>query len=338
MSLPTFVGRTVFAHGTAGISVDFTSLSGGAGTPFVAGDWLVIAAESANQAIAAPTGFTEDASSPVGIGTAATAGAVRVAAFYRVADGTETTVSIADSGDHTTAIGFVFRPAASEAIAIEATAPGTPVATGVTATMTAPAVTTSVANCLILNFFGMDRDLISANAVGAPTNASLANLTRRGGETTTDAAGGGCGLVTGELATAGSSGTTTASQGSSVASATLTIALKGVATGVTASGSIGTVAATAPTGTASGDGSASGSIGTATATAPSGNAYVDVTASGSIGTATATAPTGSATGDAVAAGLIGSVQATPPLGYAVGDTPASGVDTCYPLHRRRLSR
>jgi hypothetical protein len=229
MTIPTFVGRTVFAHGTGPISVDFTSLSGGSGA-FAAGDKLYVAVESANQAITAPTGFTEDTSSPQSVGTAAAAGGVRLGLFSKVADGTETTISVGDSGDHTTAIGYAWRPASGETLSVEATT-GTTQVTGATATITWPAVTTTVNNCIILNFVALDRDLISANAVGAPTNASLANLTRRGGETTTDGQGGGVGLVSGELATAGSSGTTTASQGSSVAWAAITIALKGTGGG-----------------------------------------------------------------------------------------------------------
>lgn len=103
-SPPSFVALTPFVSGTGAVSPNFSS------TGRTAGDLLVVEIESANQAInTMPAGWHPLPSSPQGVGTGGAAGAVRVTLFGRKSTGGETTVAVPDSGDHTTAIGHVFR-------------------------------------------------------------------------------------------------------------------------------------------------------------------------------------------------------------------------------------
>lgn len=97
----TITGLSTFASGTGAISPDFTS------SGRVTGDLLILAVESANQAITVPSGFIQFTSSPKSVGSAAAAGGVRLGLFWKKSVGTETTISVADTGDHTTAVGVV---------------------------------------------------------------------------------------------------------------------------------------------------------------------------------------------------------------------------------------
>jgi MSHA biogenesis protein MshQ len=90
---------------------------------------------------------------------------------------------------------------------------------------TFPEVTTTLDDCLIVLCAarGDDTNIPSfSNFV----NASLANLTERQDAGTATGNGGGFAIATGELGTAGASGTTTADLAASVTTAVLTIALK----------------------------------------------------------------------------------------------------------------
>lgn len=93
----TFVNKSAFASGTAALTV-------GAVASTQADDLILLFVESANQAITAPSGYTEVTGSPVSTGTANAAGGVRLGVFYAWATGADTTTSVADTGDHTTAI------------------------------------------------------------------------------------------------------------------------------------------------------------------------------------------------------------------------------------------
>ena len=98
----TFVAKGAFANGTAALTV-----AQPAGT--VAGDLLLLMVESANQAITTPAGYTQVTDSPQFTGTAAAAGGVRLAVFYKIHSGTEIDVAVVDAGDHTTAILAAYR-------------------------------------------------------------------------------------------------------------------------------------------------------------------------------------------------------------------------------------
>ena len=83
----------------------------------------MIAIATANQAITAPSGFTEVRQQPtIARSTAGAAGGIRLAVFGRDNDGTGTTVSIADSGNHQYAVGIVLRKSGDDVLEVTASA------------------------------------------------------------------------------------------------------------------------------------------------------------------------------------------------------------------------
>jgi hypothetical protein len=176
------------------------------------GDLLLLLVNTANEAISVTTsGWTQVTNSPQSTGTAAAAGGVRLGVYWRVRDGTEPTVSIADSGSYTYA--KVIRLSGVDTSApINITAGS--VDSTATNNLTAPGVTTTVANCLIVHIVGLDKDLADVDTfTGTATNANLANITERFDTTVNAGAGGGLLILTGEKATAGATGNTTATAG-----------------------------------------------------------------------------------------------------------------------------
>lgn len=218
MAIPSFVNAGAFASGTGAISVAPPS-------GIAEGNLLLLFVESANQAIATPSGWTELTNSPQGTGTAGAAGGVRLAVFRKFAGSSEGSVSVADSGDHTTGVMLAYS-GVDDATPINVTA-GSVQASAATA-WTAPAVTTSVADTLIVIGVGNDRDLNSTTSISAFSNANLSNLTKRFDQTTNTSQGGGLAVIDGGKATAGSTGTTSITNAASNTAAFLTIALVGL--------------------------------------------------------------------------------------------------------------
>lgn len=240
MAAPTYVNKSAFASGTGALTV-------GAVASVVVDDLLLLFVESANQTIATPSGWTEAPSSPQFTGTAAAAGGVRLGVFYKWATGADTTQSVADTGDHTTAIKMAFR-------GVDKTTPfNTNAGSTQTATtaMSFPGVTTTVADCLIVHGCAQDTDAASTATSGTPTNANLTSLTERHDQTVASGVGGGLVVLTGIKATAGATGNTTSTGSTSVTHAYVTLAL----TPVTLAVRTGSMAATETgTETASGTG------------------------------------------------------------------------------------
>lgn len=212
---PTYVGKSSAAGNTTAISIDFTS-SGRS-----AGDKLLIAVATANEAIAAPSGFSEISSSPQSRGTAAAAGGIRLAVFAKDSDGTETTISIADSGNHQYAVGAVLRKSADDILEITATAGGNAAAS---TSGTFGGVTTTGNSQIVVTFVATDRDSTAASW-SSETNAGLGNLTERHDAGTTSGVGSGIAFYTGERLAAGATGNTTATQAASSAYCWITLAL-----------------------------------------------------------------------------------------------------------------
>jgi hypothetical protein len=212
MAFPAYYGATSTVASTAAVSPDFSSIT-------AAGRQLWIAFRSCNQPISAPSGWSEVSNSPQGTGSAASTDATSLQVFKMdtLADGSETTVALADSGASNIAVGFATDPADIDVSA------GDVEATGSTS-VTFPAVTTAGPDRLILNVLSHDRDSTSATSSGQ-ANASLANLTERFDRSTDQSNGGGLVLITGELATAGSTGSTTATLAAAVRQARITLAL-----------------------------------------------------------------------------------------------------------------
>lgn len=212
----SFVGVSAFQSGTGALTVPQPA---GA----IAGDLLILVVESANQAITTPTGYTVVTNSPQGTGTAAAIGAVRLSAFYKIHTGTEGSVAVADSGNHTTAVLAAYR-GITTSIPIGGAAPVGSLQT-TAGTFSAPSITTAFSNCMIVHAFATDTDATASNAdVTTPVNANLTQLVRRMNQTTASGVGGGVGLVDGIKKTTGATGATTSS-GNSAIRAYLTLAL-----------------------------------------------------------------------------------------------------------------
>lgn len=216
-SFPTYVGKGTFASGTGAISLTVP-------TGIINDDLLIIICESANQAITAPSGWTEVGSQATqSTGTAATAGGVRLAVFWKIAGGLESSVSIADSGDHTTGIMFAVRGADPQNPFHNSASSAAAASTS----MTWPTFSTTVANTLILMLTAVDTDLASTATVGNITAANLAGITEIHDQTVIAGAGGGVHAAYGTKATAGALGSMTATGSTSVTHAYLTLAVQG---------------------------------------------------------------------------------------------------------------
>lgn len=218
MAAPVFVAVGTNASGLGAIAPPFP-ISGVA-----AGDIALLFIQSSNEAIATPAGWAQVTNSPQSTGTAATAGAVRIAVFWKLCNGTEngTTVSVADTGNHTVGQIAHYR-GCDNASPFDVTAGGTKAAASTTATL--PAVTTTVADCLIVLVSGNSNDANSTTMYSAWTNANLVSLTERIDRSVNSGTGGGFGVADGSFVGPGNTGTTTATETSS-RDAYLTIALK----------------------------------------------------------------------------------------------------------------
>lgn len=218
MAITLITGNTPPAGGISTVVVVLPN----AGTSI--DDLLFIAVESANETIATPSGWTQVTNSPQSIGTAATAGGVRLALFYKwvTVAGAQADVTLADSGNHTVGFSFGFR-GVDKATPIEASAGGTVTAN---ASLSFPAVTTLTNGACVVNVFGNDRDLASSANISAWTNANLESITELADTTISNGVGGGLGVAYGIKTTAGSTGNTTATNAVAVNGCYLTVALK----------------------------------------------------------------------------------------------------------------
>lgn len=198
MTVPAFVASGVEASGVGDIT---PALPAG----WAAGHLLLLAVETANQAVSAPAGWTETTNSPQSTGTAGGTSATRLHVFQRIAQSGDTAPTVADSGDHQVAWITAFS-------GIDATTPVLHSAGSVLSsagqTGTATGFTTTVADCLIV-MIGTHAEDLNDDAACAVANANLTSVTLR--KTFNSTAGnGGCMVVaTGVRAAAGAIGSTT---------------------------------------------------------------------------------------------------------------------------------
>lgn len=220
MAIPTYQAIGAVASGFGAISPAYPA-------SVAANDIAILVVQSSNQAIATPAGgWAEVTNSPQGTGTAGVANAVRIGVFWRRCTGVEggTTVSVADTGDHTVARILTYRGCIASGNPWDVTAGGVKAAASTTSTN--PSVTTTVVDCLIVVISGHARDSNSTTTYSAWTNANLSALTERADNGISTGTGGGFGIADGGKATIGATGTTTATLAASTTNAYLTIALK----------------------------------------------------------------------------------------------------------------
>lgn len=214
-----YIAKGTFTSGTGALSVPMPS-------GYAAGDILLIMIESANQTISTPTStsgiWTQVTNSPQYTGTAATAGGVRLAVYWKVAVTSESSVTVADSGDYTTAIVSCFRgvdttnPIHITSGSVDSTA---------TSSLSCPAVTTTKDYCMIVNAIGLDKDLADTDTIQSGANSNLYNFGELHDQTVASGVGGGVAFFSGVKLTAGSSGNTTATGDTSTTHAYITLAL-----------------------------------------------------------------------------------------------------------------
>lgn len=188
-------------------------------------DFLLLVVETANEAVTVNTGgWTAVSGSPQGTGTAGGTAATRLSVYYRIADGTETNVSIADSGNHQVA-------SISSWSGVDPTAPINASAGSIGSTastsLTFPSITTTADNCeiLLIEAHALPDSNTNTQTTGH-TNSNLSSISTKVEFNTSAGNGGGFSVASGLQSTAGSTGTSTASCGTSSTHGYITLALK----------------------------------------------------------------------------------------------------------------
>lgn len=207
MTAPTIVGTGAFAAGTGPVN---PTLPAG----LVDGDWLFLVVSSANEPVATPAGWAIEPPAPLGSGTAGAIGGHRLSLFRRVFATGVTAPSVADSGNYTAARIFAVRGADTVNVVNSGYDPG-----GTGSDPVAAAITTTVANCLVLLIGECDRDIASSNTqflVPLAPSVDGAAMTEIIDDHTSQGAGGGIAVAWAVKTTAGAIADTTFRFGSNL--------------------------------------------------------------------------------------------------------------------------
>jgi len=212
----TYVGAGAKASGTGAVTPALP-------TGWQANDIFLLFCETANQAVTAPTGWTEVASSPQGTGTAGGTSSTRLTVFWRRATSSETAPTIADPGDHICAGILAFRNVVETGNPWDVTAGD--VLTTASTSVTIPGATTTVPGCMVVVAVATGPDTTTAQCSGW-TNPNLQNLQELVDYYTNSGNGGGFGVAAGTMTNAGNYGSTTATVATSFVQGRISIALK----------------------------------------------------------------------------------------------------------------
>jgi hypothetical protein len=215
-AIPYFISAGSVGVGTAGTTPGVPPL-------FEQGDIFLLFVESANEVVAAPSGWTAVADSPQGTGTAGGTAATRLSVFWKRAALTESPPSVADPGDHVVAQILAFRACISSGNPWDVTAGD--VAAATTTAVAIPGDTTTVPNCLVVLAVANATDTDTPQTSGY-TNPDLANLAERADFNNSQGNGGGFAVITGEKAVAGAYGATTATLATASVQGRMSVALK----------------------------------------------------------------------------------------------------------------
>lgn len=204
MPAPSFRANSVFTSGTTSVTANVTGLAP------QTNELIIIAIESANQSLAQAytnltnNGYARPANSNVVVGTAAAATATMTDIWWKRAAGGDANVVLGDFGDHTACAVSVYTNVITTGDPWDATinvaygTPGTQVNTY--------GVTTSTANCLIVNFIHSARDAAAAHLNANPVlfnSSDEVEVTERYDYGVTAGGGGTLGLITFRKPTAG---------------------------------------------------------------------------------------------------------------------------------------
>ena len=224
-----------------------------------ANDILILPVETAaTESVSTPSGWNLlDQAYETGDASTGT----RLTVFWKRAVGGDTAPTITDPGDHAVGRIVAYRDCKRTGDPFDAVTGGVDSSAGTSVSITG--VTTTAANCLVLNILAMPTDTNTSNRITDWTNANLTSITERIDAFTTSNNGGGIGLAEGYKASAGSTGATTATLAVSEIAAFMTVSLvpHTTASTITQVGSATTdsvnngdsITITKPTGVASGD-------------------------------------------------------------------------------------
>lgn len=184
-------------------------------------DILRLWVRTANQPVAAPSGYTEKAR--YGSGTAGGTAAVGFQLFWKRASASESAQSVADSGSSTLA--FIDAVAGCPTSGDPFDAVNGDVAATAATGVTIPGVTTTEDNALVTVAVANEFDSATSQTSGW-SNATLKALIERGDPNTSSGNGGGIGLATARMPTAGATGTTSATLANASVQARIVCAMK----------------------------------------------------------------------------------------------------------------
>lgn len=200
--------RSVSAEATGTGNVTPTLPSGHA-----LNDILFLVVQSSNQSVTAPAGYTQIGPQN-GLGTAANAGATRLAVFWKRDGGSESDPTVTDTGDHTYATMIAIKGCVTTGNPFHFKNNG--FKKTASTTLTIPGGETTIDNSLIIYFAAHAVDNASAQ-FSAEANSDLTSITEQFDDGTTDGTGGGIGIWTGIKTTAGVFGNFTATEANSTA-------------------------------------------------------------------------------------------------------------------------
>jgi hypothetical protein len=219
---PTFVAAGPIG---AGVSAIGPSLPSG----IAVNDILLFFIETSNQAVSIANGgggtWTQVTNSPQYCGTAAGTTGARLTVFWSRYNGTQTSPTTSDSGDHQQGRIIAIRGATTSGNPWDVTAGSTEATSDTSGSITG--VTTTVANTLVITAIASALpDATSTTNFSSWTNANLTSLAEYVDNANTPGNGGGIGVAGGVKASTGATGNTAVTLGSSSYKAMMTIAIK----------------------------------------------------------------------------------------------------------------
>jgi hypothetical protein len=212
----TYVGAGAAASGTGNVSPQLPS-------GWQQNDIFLLFCETANQAVTAPTGWTQVTNSPQGTGTAGGNTATRLTVFWRRATASESAPTIADPGNHVVAGILAFRGVVESGDPWDVTAGDT--LPSASTSVSIPGATTTVLGCMVVVAVATGPDTNTAQCSNW-ANSNLQGLTELVDYYANAGNGGGFGVAAGTQQSAGNYGTTTATVATSFVQGRLSIALK----------------------------------------------------------------------------------------------------------------
>jgi hypothetical protein len=219
---PTFVAAGAVTSGTVTITPSLPA-------SITTGDILLLFIETSNQAVSISNQnggtWTQITNSPQYTGTAAGTTGVRLAAYWSRYNGTQGNPTISDSGNHQMGRIIAIRGAAASGDPWNVTAGGVEAASDTSGSIPG-ATTTATSTLVVVAIASALPDATGTSNFSNWINTDMASLTERTDNTVIAGNGGGIGIATDVMATAGAYSNTVVTLGSSSYKAMMSIAIK----------------------------------------------------------------------------------------------------------------